>query len=237
MLRNSRIFIALVFIIAMLLPVAAVAQSFVYIPIAQRGVTGQLPTATNTPTATSAPTMTATATATSTATATATATATPHWVQLITDGGFEQGTTSPWLQYSSGGYQLIQYGWSYPPGHYAAGLCGYNYGYDAIAQFVTIPANMIQGGTSFAWYMTSLDNPAVAKDFLSLWLLDQNANKLVQIGGVTNMDANGVWMTQTSADLSAYKGQTVGVHFECTNDAAYTTGWHVDNVSFLVQVP
>jgi len=229
----------------LVVPMVAKADTFLPVVLHQDKSGPVVPTATEWATATASPTATATATATSTATATTTATtepsptptATPHWVQLITDGGFELGTASPWLQSSTGGYQLIRYGIGNTAGHFAAALCGYNGGRDAIAQFVTIPANTIQGGTAFAWSMVTLDNPAIAKDFLSLWLLDASSQKLVQIGGVDNRYANGQWMVQTSADLAPYRGLTVAVHFECTNDLTFSTEWYVDDVSFLVQVP
>ena len=98
--------LAIAALVLLALPVVASADTFLPLALHNRSSAATVvPTDTVPATSTFTPTATATATATLTPTATATATATPsptptatpHWVELITDGGFKQGPYTPWL--------------------------------------------------------------------------------------------------------------------------------------------
>src|SRR5947208_4197554 len=100
-----------------------------------------VPPPTNTPTNTPTPHPRATNTPTRTPTNTPTRTPTPvsgGCNNVIGNGGFESGTT-PWVQSSTNGYQLIDTTRPHT-GSYSAYLGGYNNGTDTIYQTVSIPA-------------------------------------------------------------------------------------------------
>src|SRR5215469_14850606 len=74
----------------------------------------------------------------------------PTGGSLIQNGGFENGT-DPWLESSSGGYELID---STNPHHgqYSAYLCGYSRCADAIGQDFTVPDSASNITISYWWY-------------------------------------------------------------------------------------
>jgi hypothetical protein len=166
-----------------------------------------------------------------------TATPEPRWVELVQDGGFEEGPSGPWLQSSLGGYQLLQYGAGNTAGHYAAYLCGYNGALDAIAQPLAVPANAISGGVAFSWFMASTDTRPQVADVLTLTILDAHAQPLETVYAVTNRSAGMEWRQAVTVDLAKYRGSTIGLQFECRTDGAYSTAWFLDDVTFPVLVP
>ena len=116
-------------------------------------------------------------------------------------------------------------------------MCGYNYGHDAIAQFVTIPADALAANVFHSWMMLTTGSGFGARDILRLMLLDADSHELGQLGGSTNVSPANLWMTQSSADISAYRGQTIGVHIDCFTDDVLPTQWSVDEVALMVLLP
>lgn len=143
----------------------------------------------------------------------------------IQNGGFENGT-APWVQTSSGGYQLIS---TYRPrtGSYSAWLGGYNNATDAISQTVTIP----QGGRlTFWWYMTSNEGSATAFDYLRVRLYSPSGTLLTTLVTRSNRDVRNQWVQET-VNLSGYAGQTVRLEFSATTDYLYPTSFFIDDVA------
>ncbi len=142
----------------------------------------------------------------------------------LQNGGFENGT-APWVQTSSGGYQLIS---NYRPrtGNYSAWLGGYNNGTDAISQTVTIPQN---GKLTFWWYMTSDEGSSTAYDYLRVRLYNQNGSLLTTLVTRSNRDARNQWVQET-VNLSSYAGQTVRLEFSVTTDWLLPTSFFIDDV-------
>ena len=217
------------------------------LPVATATPTPIPPTATQTATPTLIPptaTLTPTATATtipSTPTATTippTPTATPHWEQLVRDGGFELGPSSFWAEYSSGGFELIVPGIGYNAS-WGAFLGGYPSSHDAIGQYIgQIPPDTIYvGSVMLAYMMITEELPYTAHDYLRIWLTDASANHLLLLGSMDNRGPANIWMAFQSPDLTSYRGQTVGLTIECDNDGIVPTHFDVDGVSFAVQVP
>lgn len=143
----------------------------------------------------------------------------------IENGGFEDGT-SPWVETSSGGYELID---PYRPhtGVYSAWLGGYNNATDAISQTVTIPAN---GTLTYWWYMTSLEGSSTAYDYLRVRLYDQTGALVATLKTRSNRDARNAWY-QDSISLASYAGQTLRIDFSVTTDFSLITSFFVDDVA------
>jgi hypothetical protein len=196
---------------------------------------GPLPTNTPTAVATNTPTRTPTRTptaagATNTPTRTPTRTPTPGGgtcSESISNGGFESGT-SPWVQTSSGGYQLIDTTRPHT-GAYSAYLGGYSNAVDTIYQQITIPAGATSASLSYWWYMTTAET-SHPWDYLYTRILNTSGTTLATLQTL-NDGSTASTCVHPSFDLTAYKGQTIRVYFRATNDSSLSTSFFVDDVS------
>ncbi|HEY0733651.1 MAG TPA: M14 family zinc carboxypeptidase, partial [Herpetosiphonaceae bacterium] len=149
----------------------------------------------------------------------------PSGTEKIVNGGFESGT-SPWVQSSTGGYQIIDTTRPHA-GSYSAYLVDYNNGTDNIYQTVTIPSN---GTLSYWWYMTTTESGSTAYDYLRVRLYNSSGTLVTTLRSWSNASGAGTWR-QDSISLSAYAGQTLRVQFTGTNDSSLPSGFFVDDVS------
>lgn len=150
--------------------------------------------------------------------------------QLIQNGGFENGQ-SPWIESSTGGYQLIDT--SNPhSGSYSAYLCGYNNCTDLIYQTVTIPSTATSATLTF-WTYVSTTETSHPYDYFYSQIRNSSGSVLSTLLKLNDGTATG-WV-QHSYNLLNYKGQTVQIAFKGTNDASNPTDFFVDDVSLQVQ--
>ncbi len=195
------------------------------------------PAATNTPTTPPAPTNTFTpAPPTNTFTpapATNTATATPATTcgETLANGGFEGGTT-PWVQTSTNGYQLIDTTRPHT-GTHSAYLGGYNNGTDTIYQQVTIPATATSASLSYWWYMTTQEACCTPYDYMYAQVLNSSGAVLGTLQTLNNASTANTW-TKSTFSLLAYKGQTIRIYFKATTDVSLISSFFVDDVSLNV---
>lgn len=145
--------------------------------------------------------------------------------EAVTNGGFEQGT-SPWVQSSSGGYQLITTNRPHA-GSYSAWLGGYNNGADAIYQTITVPAD---GTLTYWWYLSSSEGSTTAYDFLRVRLFSTTGQLLATLRTKSNTSPRNAWY-QDSLGLAAHAGQTLRLHFSVTTDLSLPTSFFIDDVS------
>ncbi|MDB4895623.1 MAG: peptidase and in kexin sedolisin, partial [Firmicutes bacterium] len=143
----------------------------------------------------------------------------------LTNGGFENGT-SPWVQSSTNGYQLIDTTRPHA-GSYSAYLAGYNSATDTIYQTVAIPTN---GTLSYWWYMSSAEGTTTAYDYLRVRLYNTSGVLVATLKTRSNRDARGAWY-QDSISLASYAGQTLRIRFEGTTDSSLVTDFFVDDVA------
>ncbi len=144
----------------------------------------------------------------------------------LQNGGFENGT-SPWVQSSTGGYQLITTDRPHA-GSYSAWLGGYNSGTDAVSQTVTIPSS---GTLTYWWYQTSQEGTSTAYDYFRVRLYNPSTGALVAtLKTRSNRDSRNAWY-QDSVSLSSYAGQTLRIEFSVSTDFIYTTSFWVDDVA------
>jgi hypothetical protein len=148
--------------------------------------------------------------------------------EKLTNGGFESGTT-PWVQTSSGGYQIIDP--SRPrTGTMSAFLVGYNRGNDTIYQQVAIPSTATSATLTYYWNMATQEVGATKYDFMYARVQNSAGTTLATLETRSNADVQNTW-TKSTFNLLAYKGQTVRIFFQATTDSLYTTSFFVDDVS------
>ncbi len=189
-----------------------------------------VPAATNTPTKTSVPA--ATNTPTNTPVVAPTNTPVPGGCgESLSNGGFEIGT-SPWVQTSSGGYQIVDTTRPHT-GSYSAYLGGYNRATDTIYQQVTIPSNATSATLTYWWNVSTQESGSRSYDYLYARVLDANGNTLTTLQTLSNTSVQNTW-TKSTYSLLAYKGQTVRIYFKGTTDVSLPTSFFVDDVSLNV---
>ncbi|MFJ1753947.1 putative Ig domain-containing protein [Kitasatospora sp. NPDC088134] len=150
--------------------------------------------------------------------------------QLITNPGFETGSTSGWTETNSGGASTINSSSSEPAhsGTYDAWLDGYGAANtDSLAQTVTLPA----GCTTYA---------------LSFWLHIDTASSATTVFDTLTVTANGTTLAtysntnaatgyqQRTLNLSAYAGQSVTLKFTGTEDYTKQTSFVLDDINVNV---
>lgn len=149
----------------------------------------------------------------------------PSGGAALVNGGFESGS-SPWVQSSTNGYQLID---TTRPrtGSYSAYLGGYNSGTDTIYQTITVPAN---GTLSYWWYMTTQESGSTAYDYLRVRLYNSSGTLVTTLRSWSNASGAGTWR-QDSVSLASYAGQRLRVQFTATTDSTLPSSFFVDDVS------
>lgn len=143
----------------------------------------------------------------------------------IVNGGFESGA-SPWVQFSSGGYQLIDATRPHT-GAYSAYLGDYNNATDTIYQTITIPSN---GTLTYWWYMTTQESGSTAYDYLRVRLYNTSGGLVATLRTFSNASGAGVWR-QDSLSLASYAGQSLRVQFTTTTDVSLPSAFFVDDVA------
>lgn len=153
-----------------------------------------------------------------------TPTSPPGGTERVVNGGFESGT-SPWVQSSTNGYQLIDTTRPHA-GSYSAYLGGYNNGTDTIYQTLTVPTN---GTLSYWWYMSTQET-SHPWDYLRVQVRNSAGTVLATLRTWNDGSGANTWR-QDSVSLAAYAGQTVRITFSATTDSSLTTSFFVDDVS------
>jgi subtilisin family serine protease len=157
-------------------------------------------------------------------TPTPTPTTPPGGTERVVNGGFESGT-APWVQSSSGGYQLVTTTRPHA-GSYSAWLGGYNNGNDTIYQTITVPTN---GVLTYWWYMTTQETTH-PWDYLRVQLRNTSGAVIATLRTWNDGSGANTWR-QDTISLAAFAGQTVRLTFNTTTDSSLTTSFFVDDVS------
>ena len=153
--------------------------------------------------------------------------------ELITNGGFESGSTG-WT--ATSGVITNQTGESAHAGSYYAWLDGYGAATtDTVKQSVTIPSTATTATLSFWLHVDTAETTTTTKyDTLTVQLLNSSGTVLTTLATYSNLNAN-TGYAQRSFDVSTYKGQTVQVFFKGVEDSAYQTSFVIDDVSVKSQ--
>lgn len=160
---------------------------------------------------------------------TVTQTGTSGGTELITNPGFETGTT-PWI--ISG--QVTRSTGTYPHSDLAYMIVnGVNSTSGTLYQTLTIPTGAACK-LSFWLNITTSEAPSAAVDdrlFLEVWSTSGTLLATLTTFSNQNSGTGGVYVLRGPYNLSAFAGQTVRIQFRGTNDITLPTSFRVDDVS------
>lgn len=145
--------------------------------------------------------------------------------QLVTNGGFESGS-SPWS--ATAGVITNQSGQAPHGGSYKAWLAGYGSTHtDSAAQTLTIPSGCSTYRLGFFLHIDTDEDENVVYDRFTVSVAGQTLETL------SNLNANSGY-AEKSYDLSQFAGQTVTLKFTGTEDQSLQTSFVVDDVTVQV---
>ena len=157
---------------------------------------------------------------------------------LIQNGGFESGQ-APWLQSSSGGYQIVN-NLNAHMGQNSGYLCGYMGCDDRIWQIFIVPANYTKITITYWWYSDTNKTSSQCLDYFYSQLRTPTGGTIANMQQSCNTQVTNYWIPKTydvSSALAAYKGKPVMLFFRGTNvQGQYQpTDFFVDDVVISVQ--
>lgn len=149
--------------------------------------------------------------------------------ELVRNGGFESGSTG-WT--ATSGTITNSSSYAAHGGTWKLWLNGYGsanteYGY----QTLTIPSTATTATFSFWLRVASSETTTTtAYDTLKVQLRSTGNSVLATLATYSNLNKGSTYV-QRSFDVSAYRGQTVRIHFEGTEGAQVATSFLIDDVS------
>jgi len=154
--------------------------------------------------------------------------------QLLKNPGFESGVATPWTM--SAGVLLDDPTSAYSGNWYAR--IGVRYPaqtVDRIEQSVAIPTVIKSAALEFRMHATTADVGTFAHDYLTVTVNNPAGTQLAKLATFSNLDASSGYVLH-AFDLTPYKGQTITIRIQGSNDASQPTVWAIDNV-FVESVP
>jgi Zn-dependent metalloprotease len=155
--------------------------------------------------------------------------ATGGGVELITNGGFESGTT-PWI--ISG--QVTRSTGAYPHGGVAYMILGgVNSTTGTLYEQITVPAGSSPNLTFWLNITTGEAAGAAIYDRLYVEVRNTSGTLLGTLATYSNQNSgtSGVYVQRGGFNLGAYAGQTVRIQFRSTQDSSLPTSFRLDDVS------
>ncbi|MFP2924780.1 S8 family serine peptidase [Pyxidicoccus sp. 3LG] len=153
--------------------------------------------------------------------------------QLLANAGFESGNTG-WTT-SSGVIDATTSGSAPRTGTYKAWMNGYGTTRTEFAwQQLTIPATACSATLSFWARITSSETTTTtAYDKLAIQIRNSSGTVLATLATYSNLD-KGTAYVQRTFDLAAYKGQTIRVYFNGTEDSSLATSFFIDDTAVSI---
>jgi hypothetical protein len=158
--------------------------------------------------------------------------------QLLGNAGFENGSGSPAPWTVTAGVIDNSTFEAAHAGLWKAWLNGYGSVHtDTLLQQVIIPATATSANLSFWRHIdTAETSTTTAYDTLKVQIRNSSGTVLATLVTYSNLNA-GAGYTQTSFDLSAYKGQTIQIYLVGTEDSSLKTSFVVDDFLLNVNTP
>jgi len=155
-------------------------------------------------------------------------------VNLVENGGFEQGAAdpAPWL---AGGFTHVSEEQAHG-GYYGMWMGGYREANDTLYQLVTVPSEADETNLSYWWHMQSLDDAETPYDYLYVTLQTADGEVLAELEILDNTDRRNVW-SQSTIDVGALAGTTFRIGFDCVGNGAFVTSFFLDDVELIVCGP
>ncbi len=157
---------------------------------------------------------------------------------LLTNGGFESGTTG-WV--FSGAFQADS--------RFANSRSGTGYAYLArsdgsggdnligsMYQAVAIPSAAISPTLTFWYNITSWETSSTPFDVLNVRILNSGGTYLATVAVLSNLHKAALRVySSVTFDLTPFKGQTIRIHFLGTTDGILPTVFRIDDVGITVR--
>ncbi|MFJ4191919.1 putative Ig domain-containing protein [Kitasatospora sp. NPDC089509] len=150
--------------------------------------------------------------------------------QLLTNPGFEAGSTTGWTETNTSGTSTINSGSNEPPhsGSYDVWLDGYgSTNTDTLAQTVTLPTGCSSYTFSFWLHIDTAEPTTSAYDKLTVTANGTTLATYSNVNAATGYQ-------QHSLDLSGYAGQTVTLKFTGAEDYTKQTSFVLDDTAVNV---
>jgi hypothetical protein len=152
---------------------------------------------------------------------------------LVTNGGFESGTTG-WT-----GTTADIGSFSGESAHGGTNFCWLlgtgSTATETIAQTVTLPSSLTSATLAFWLHVdTAETTTTTAYDTLKVQVRNSSGTVLGTLATYSNLNA-ATGYVQRTFDLSAYKGQTIQIYFLGSEDSSQQTSFVLDDVSLNVQ--
>jgi hypothetical protein len=155
--------------------------------------------------------------------------------ELLTNGSFASGS-SGWVLsgnfFADSRFSVCHSCPGYAYFANADGSAGNNLS-GSLYQTVTIPANATSAAVSFWWYITTSETAIAVFDRMNVTIQNSSGGVLATVASLSNLSRTNEWV-QNSADLMAYRGQTIRLNFSATTDVSLPTVFRVDDASILV---
>jgi len=103
-----------------------------------------------------------------------------------------------------------------------------------VSQSVSIPTGVTAATLTFWFAIESADTGIAMRDTFVVTIRGPGGAVLATPASLSNMDRSAAY-SQRSADMSAFAGQTVTIHFAGTTDAQLPAKFRLDDVSLLVR--
>ena len=105
---------------------------------------------------------------------------------------------------------------------------------ESLYQTVTIPSTATSATLSFALHIDTNESGSTVYDKMVVSVKNSSGTTLGTLATYTNVNAASGYQIR-SFNLLAYKGQTIRVHFNMTEDYSLQTSFVVDKVSVQIQ--
>nr|WP_307188477.1 CehA/McbA family metallohydrolase [Massilia sp. CF038] len=154
-------------------------------------------------------------------------------MQRMLNTGFESGATS-WT--ATSGVISNASGQAARTGNWKAWLNGYGAAHtDSVYQSVAIPATVSSATLKFWLKIVSSETTTTnAYDTLKVQVRNSSGAVLATLATFSNLN-KGTTFQEQSYNLSAYKGQTVRIHFEGIEGSTVATSFVIDDVTLTTQ--
>ena len=148
---------------------------------------------------------------------------TPTWTNLLSNAPFDAGRGPPWMESSSGGFELVtnDFGTNPLTAHtpaFAAWMGGFDGANDDLWQQVAVPADATALRVSGVRLIGTADTPSTPFDYLYVRLRNSSGAVIETMATFSNVDEVATWTAFSANAAAAHAGETVQLLVKATND-------------------
>ncbi len=152
--------------------------------------------------------------------------------ELISNGGFENGTQVPWFFVGAGSSIANQVNFSHSGAFYLT-MANVNAAFQTVSQIVTVPSNNVSKVVLRYFRAVVSQNTTPLSDRFRVLITDTNQNILAVVDTIYNNSGPQGFYFQKAFDMSGFIGQTVVLKFEAITESVngFRTHFYIDDVS------